>query len=154
MKWFTVFSIKMLLIYTAFYIVYLAISAINGFYLVNVFEANIVYQIIKIFYPLVTINENILSGLVLSGQYSNFAVSIDDLCLGWFPITAFSSMILALPKIKKEKIIKCLQIGIPVLFVANILRIIIILFAAAAWGIKGFDFFHLWVVKFDLYPSG
>jgi len=149
-KWFIAYGIRMLALYLGFYFLYVLISFFNGFYPLMVFEANIIYQVMHIFYPFITLNGNIIGNLVLAGEYSSFAVSIDELCLGWFPMAGFASMILALPRIGRKKIAKSLLIGIPVLFVANLLRVIVVFFAAAFWGIDGFNFFHLFVVKVDL----
>ncbi|MFH1391379.1 MAG: exosortase/archaeosortase family protein [Candidatus Diapherotrites archaeon] len=149
-KWFLVFGLRLIAIYLVFFISYLLISLFGGFHFVNLIEANIAYFFVKLAYPLVQIDLNVISNLVVNGTYSNFAVSIDDICLGWFPIAGFSAMILALPKIKIKKKLNALKFGIPILFAANILRIIIVIFAAAFFGLEGFDFFHLFVVKFDL----
>ena len=149
-KWFIVFSFRVLAIYLAFYMIYAIFSIFGLFYYVNIFEATLAHNIMQIFYPEIEITKNTLTNLAVNGNYSNFAVTIDNICLGWFPITGFISMIIALPRISAKKKIYSILIGIPVLFAANILRIIIILFAAALLGIAGFNFFHLFIVKFDL----
>jgi len=149
-KWIAIFSARMLLIYVFLFAVYSAISTLNGFYLLNVIEAKITHLVLSPFYSEIILSNNTISGIVVAGSQSRLSVSVADLCIGWFPIAAFASMIIALPKIKKSLKIKCLKIGVPLLFAANIARIILIIIAGAEWGMGAFNFFHLVLIKFDL----
>ncbi len=149
-KWFGIYAAKLVAIYTLLYFVYILIGSFNGFYLIEVFEATLVYLVVSVFYPGMAVSGNVLYNLFVAGNYSAFSIIIDDICVGWFPIAGFVSIILAIPYIPKEKVMKSLAFGVSVIFAANILRLIVILFVAALYGMDGFNYFHLFVVKFDL----
>ena len=148
-KWFAKFVAKVAIMYSLLVLVFLFLVRVNGFYALELLEARIVFEFMRLFYPGITLSGKVLENLVVSGHYSNFSVSIDAICLGFFPIAAFVSMALALP-LQRKKIGKCLAVGIPVLFIANLARITLVLFIAAWYDLLTFNFFHLSVVKYDL----
>lgn len=147
-KWFAVYAGKIAIVYFALIKTFDLLVSMNVFDLLAKIEAQIIYFIAKIFLPQIQLNGNILSNIPIYGG-NDLAVSIDNACLGIIPIIGFASMILALP-IKKEKMAKCLLFGIPIIFIANIARILMTIGAGALWGGKAFDFFHNTVAKFDL----
>jgi len=148
-EWFLLFGIKVSALYILFLFAFKLIAAFNGFHWIELAEAKIVYNIINFFYSGIELHGRVLSNLMVAGKNSGFAISIDDACVGFFPIAAFSAIVLALP-VAAAKRMKCLAVGLPILFAANLARLVMVLFAAAFYGLEGFDFFHLTVVKYDL----
>jgi exosortase/archaeosortase family protein len=148
-KWTLVFGAKTAALYAGFAVLYHTLLFFNALYWVQLLEAEIVFFFVNAAWPLTTLNGITLGNLVVSGNYMPFQLAIEPVCLGWFPIAAFASMVLALP-VQRQKLLKCLAIGIPILFAANIARIVLIIWVAGAYGLEAFDFMHLSVVKFDL----
>ncbi len=149
-KWLLFFGLRSTAIFLAFYLIFLFLNNFGLLFSLQLLDAKIVFEIMHFFHPKIFLDGIVLRNLVVSGSYIDFAVSIDLICSSYVPITLFSSLVLGLPLIEKGKRLHCLALGIPLLFAANILRLVAALFTAALFGFEAFDFVHLVLFKVDL----
>ncbi|MCW1296225.1 MAG: exosortase/archaeosortase family protein [Candidatus Parvarchaeota archaeon] len=71
---------------------------------------------------------------------------IDDACTGYRSMLAFAALVLAVPKIRNSKKSVALILGIPAIYVINILRIFSTILIAVKFGEEKLEFVHtfLW----------
>ncbi|MCK5023524.1 MAG: exosortase/archaeosortase family protein [Candidatus Aenigmarchaeota archaeon] len=87
-----------------------------------------------------------MEGMLIFGNGVSFFISED--CTGWKSAILLIALIFSVPKIQLRKRVMGVIAGLPVLYVANILRILIVIFVWKGAG-RGFaDIFHdyLWQV--------
>jgi exosortase/archaeosortase family protein len=149
-NWFIHFLTRLGILFGISAILYKILEFFNLLYPIQLFETGIIVAILKPFFPGMIVEGTTLSNLVVAGSYSSFSVVIDPICLGFFGIAGIVSLVMALPNINTRTKKKCLLVGIPLVFAANILRIISVLVVAAMWGLGSFDFVHAILFKADL----
>jgi exosortase/archaeosortase family protein len=148
-KWLLNYGIKIVLIYGILSLIYFAFFYYNLFQPLKIFTAQLIYLFVKPFFDVSLIEGNVISGIPIAGTSIPMNLEIISLCLGWFPLAAFFSMVWALP-VKENLQIKSLLIGLPILIVANFLRLVTLVFVSAYFGKEAFDLFHHTIGAFDL----
>lgn len=130
--------------------------------LIFLFKLNIflvplyVFSYIKVnFYPAQSVVATLVSNLlrvmnvnvvkkdlliVVSSKSGAFAGFIDFDCIGWKSMLAFIALIFATPSSERKKLIGLLFL--PLIFFINILRITIVFFIVATYGIEHFSLVH------------
>ena len=140
---------KVVLIYGILSLIYFVFYYYNLFQPLKVLTAQLLYLSVKPFFDISLIGGNVISGIPIAGVGATMNLEIISLCLGWFPIAAFVSMIWALP-VREKLRLKSLVLGVPIILVANFLRLIALVFISAYFGKEAFDLFHHTIGAFDL----
>ena len=148
-KWLLNYGVKVVLIYGILSLIYFVLFYYNLFQPLKVITAQLLYLSVKPFFDVSLIGGNVISGIPIAGLGATMNLEIISLCLGWFPIAAFVSMIWAL-SVKEKLRIRSLVIGIPILILANFLRLVTLVFISAYSGKEAFDLFHHTIGAFDL----
>lgn len=145
--WVTKFVLKASLVWIIAGLLFHFINYFNGFYLYSIFLSNLVYFVLDPFIENFFIQNNIL--YFISFEQRIFSVIITEKCLGWFPIISFISLVVALP-IKRNLILKLLLFGMPVLWLINFFRLVLIVWVGAIYDFYFLVFFVNYIIRYDL----
>lgn len=148
-NWLFNYGIKVILVYGILSLIYFVLFYYNLFQPLKVLTAQLLYFVVKPFFDVSLSNGNIISGIPIAGFGPTMNLEIISLCLGWFPVAAFVSMIWALP-VKENLRLKSIFLGVPLIWSANFLRLVALVFISAHFGKGAFDLFHHTVGAFDL----
>jgi exosortase/archaeosortase family protein len=86
------------------------------------------------------------NGLMLSvGEMSTFTFYIGTDCTGWKSVLAFSALILASLGMSYRKRILGLAAGIPLIYLGNLGRIILVVLIERTYGLEAAFLFHDWL---------
>ncbi len=122
-------------------ILYLLFGQIN-------FVAPYTYILFVIFSPfyLATVNSN-YDGLIIGGN----TINVLDVCVGWFELAVFISLILATIDTSLRKRISAILILIPSFLLFNLTRMIVIIYGILNWNLTVVDFLHTLLFKVGLF---
>ncbi|PIU21785.1 MAG: hypothetical protein COT15_00510 [Candidatus Diapherotrites archaeon CG08_land_8_20_14_0_20_34_12] len=143
------FGIRIIPIYLIFFAIYRIFEITNLIYPLELLIANTVFFFVKFLNSGIFLQDNILMNIFMAeGKTVNLA--IESICLGIIPILTFITLIFALPGIEFNKKIKPILLGSAIIFAANIFRLLLVIWVGLNYGAKMFDFYHLFVLKYDL----
>ena len=104
--------------------------------------AQIIGILLKLFGYSIAQNNYVISTLV-GNTIQNIEVSFDS--TGWKSLYALMALVLAVPKMDLGKKLKFLLVGLPSVFILNLLRILTTIVIALEFGFQYFDVVHLFL---------